>query len=132
MDEWEAKYKILASSLTKEQVESGGRLLEKAKSLSLNSSVSFAQAVELVIAASRLSPTKPTYLGFPIEVAEWMPANKAMVFGKFGAVIMDFETGECKVASKEVLEKALRNITEEKDGKHGLNCQCSGCQAKRC
>lgn len=110
MDEWEAKYKILASGVADSKaVEKAERLFNDAKKLSLKNGLSLEYVVETMIHFAY----KPEMLGFPLESAEWMPANKAMAFGNFGAVIIDLKTGKCKVASKEDLEKALRNVTNE-------------------
>lgn len=83
MNEWEAKYKALAAGVD------DPKLVENAEKLPKD------------------------LFGFPVESADWLPANKVMIFGSFGAIITDLQTGKSKAVSKEDLEKILRNITGE-------------------
>ena len=111
MDEWEAKYKaLLKAIMLLSDVENAEVLIRKSIAMSKATKLEIERCFPTML--SSLEEPSKTLLGFPIETGDWMPANKAMIFGNFGAVITDFQTGECKVASKEDLEKALRNITE--------------------
>lgn len=110
MNEWEAKYKALAAGVKDPKlIENAELIVKDAIEISNKSGVSLEWVLDGIL---QKVAKRSQLLNFPIIVGDWLPANKAMIFGSFGAVITDLQTGECKVASKEDLKKVLRNITK--------------------